>query len=162
MYCTLDHIGLNETIILHAVSTLQRKSHLCIPFLGIARPQPQFQHLQYVSASDLYSPRIGLHISSSRIGRPIVGIYKSLTDTWMWKLGLRPRYSFPGNICFKISVFCLCSVDHSETLHHQSKVVWRFKILQKLLRTSPPVLQRWPASIVACDWGFGFCHTTPG
>jgi hypothetical protein len=23
---------------------LQRKSHLCIPFLGIARPQPQFQH----------------------------------------------------------------------------------------------------------------------
>jgi hypothetical protein len=30
--------------------------------------------------SDLYSPRIGLHISSSRIGRPIVGIYKSLTD----------------------------------------------------------------------------------
>jgi len=28
----------------------------------------------------------------------------------MWKLGLRPRYSFPGNICFEISVFCLCSV----------------------------------------------------
>jgi hypothetical protein len=23
-------------------ATLQRKSHLCIPFLGIARPQPQF------------------------------------------------------------------------------------------------------------------------
>ncbi len=41
--------------------------------------------------SDLYSPRIGLHISSSRIGRPIVGIYKSLIDTWMWKLGLRPQ-----------------------------------------------------------------------
>ena len=33
----------------------------------------------HVSVSDLYSPRIGLHISSSRIGRPIVGIYKSLT-----------------------------------------------------------------------------------
>jgi hypothetical protein len=26
------------------VTALQRKSHLCIPFLGIARPQPQFQH----------------------------------------------------------------------------------------------------------------------
>ncbi len=25
-------------------STLQRKSHLCIPFPGIARPQPQFPH----------------------------------------------------------------------------------------------------------------------
>jgi hypothetical protein len=27
----------------------------------------------------------------------------------MWKLGLRPRYSFSGNICFKFSAFCLCS-----------------------------------------------------
>ncbi len=27
-----------------------------------------------------------------------------------WKLGLRPRYSFSGNICFKFSAFCLCSV----------------------------------------------------
>ncbi len=57
---------------------LQRKSHLCIPFLGIARPQPNFHF--HVSMSDLYSSRIGLHISSNRIGRPIVGIYKSLTD----------------------------------------------------------------------------------
>jgi len=64
-----------------------------------------------VSVGDLYSPRIGLHISSSRIGRPIVGIYKSLTNAWMWKLGLRPRYSFSGSICFEIWVFCLCSVS---------------------------------------------------
>ncbi len=28
----------------------------------------------------------------------------------MWKSGLRPRYSFSGNICFEISVFCTCSV----------------------------------------------------
>ncbi len=54
--------------------------------------------------------RIGPHISSSRKGRPIVGIYNSLTETWMWKLGLRPRYSFSGNICFKFTAFCLCSV----------------------------------------------------
>jgi hypothetical protein len=26
------------------VGALHRKSHLCIPFLGIARPQPQFPH----------------------------------------------------------------------------------------------------------------------
>ncbi len=49
------------------------------------------------------------NISSSRIGRPIVGLYKSLPDAWMWKLGLRPRYTFSGNICFEISVICLCS-----------------------------------------------------
>jgi hypothetical protein len=35
----------------------------------------------YVSVSVLYSPRIGPNISSSRRGRPIVEIYKSLTDT---------------------------------------------------------------------------------
>jgi hypothetical protein len=55
------------------------------------------------SAPCIYSQdRSTVHISSSRIGRPIVGIYKSLTDAWMWKLGLRPRYSFSGNICFEI------------------------------------------------------------
>jgi hypothetical protein len=35
----------------------------------------------HVSVSDLYIPRIGPHIFLRRIGRPIVGIYKSLTDT---------------------------------------------------------------------------------
>ncbi len=35
----------------------------------------------HVSVSDLYIPRIGPHISSSRKGRPIVEIYNSLTDT---------------------------------------------------------------------------------
>ncbi len=64
----------------------------------------------HVSVSDLYIPRIGPHISTSRNGRPIMGIYNSPTDTWMWKLGLRPRYSYSGNICFKFSAFCLCSV----------------------------------------------------
>jgi hypothetical protein len=87
---------------------LQRQFRLYIPFLGIARPQPQFPHSCVLS--DLYIPRISLHISSSRTGRPTVGIYNSLTDTQKWKLGLRPRYSFSGNICFKFSAFCLCSV----------------------------------------------------
>jgi hypothetical protein len=55
----------------------------------------------FKSVSGLYIPRIGPHISSSRKGRPILGIYNLLTDAWMWKLGLRPPYSFSGNICFK-------------------------------------------------------------
>ncbi len=41
----------------------------------------------HVSVSNLYISRIGPHISSSRNGSSIVGIYNSLTDTWMWKLG---------------------------------------------------------------------------
>ncbi len=72
----------------------------------------------HVSVSDLYIPRIGPHISSSRKGRPIMGIYNSLTDTWMWKLGLGPRYSFSGNICFKFWAFCLCSEGHSKVCCH--------------------------------------------
>ncbi len=78
--------------------------------------------------SDLYSPRIGLHISSSRIGRPILRIYKSLTGAWMWKLGLRPRYSFSGNICLEIPVFCLCSVwDTQMKVRRPSRLVsWKW------------------------------------
>jgi hypothetical protein len=49
---------------------------LFLEFRGLS---PNF-HI-YVSVSNLYIPRIGPHISCSRIGRSIAGIYKSLTDT---------------------------------------------------------------------------------
>jgi hypothetical protein len=83
------------------------KIPLMYSFSGNSAASAQFP-LSCVHERFIYSSRIGLHISSNRIGRPIVGIYKSLTDAWMWKLGLRPRYFFSGNICFEISVFCLC------------------------------------------------------
>ncbi len=63
----------------------------------------------HVSVRDLYIPRIGSHISCSRIGISILRIYKTLTDTGMWKLGLWPSNSFSGNICFNFSVLVLCS-----------------------------------------------------
>jgi hypothetical protein len=50
----------------------------------------------HVSVSNLYFPTIGLLILLKICG-PILEIYKSLTDTRMWKLGLRPRNSFSGN-----------------------------------------------------------------
>ncbi len=72
-----------------------------------------------------------VHIfSCSRIGRPIMGIYKSLTDKRMWKLGLRPSNFFSGIICFEFSVLCLCTAhptgvqlfaDESPYL-----VIWQF------------------------------------
>ncbi len=86
----------------YLVRALQRQFRLYISFLGIARPQPQFPH-SYVCE------RFIQYISSSRKGSPIVGIYNSLKVPWLWKSGLRPRYSFSGNICFKFSAFCLCS-----------------------------------------------------
>jgi hypothetical protein len=58
------------------LSTLQRKSHLCIPFLGMCGLSPNF-HI-HVSVGVLYITRNGPNISCSRIGRSIVGIYKSL------------------------------------------------------------------------------------
>ncbi len=73
---------------------LQRKFHLWIPFWELRGLSPNF-HI-HVSVSDLYIPRIGPHISCSRIGRSTVGRHKSLTETWMWKLGLWPRNSFSG------------------------------------------------------------------
>jgi hypothetical protein len=67
----------------------------------------------HVSVSDLYTSRICPHISCGRTGRSIVVIYKSLTDTILWKLGLWPRNSFTGNICFEFSVLVLCSVEEA-------------------------------------------------
>jgi hypothetical protein len=64
----------------------------------------------HVSVSDLYIPRISVHIfSCSRMGRPIVGIYKSLTThecgNWDWG----PAISFLGIFLFEFLVLCLCS-----------------------------------------------------
>ncbi len=95
----------------------------------------------HVSVSDLYIPMIVPHISSSRIGRPIVGIYKSLTDTWRWKLGLRPQYSFSGNICFKIFVLCLYSVFKNVTAHCVDTSEWNKALC------STDKLRHWPESL---------------
>ncbi len=62
----------------------------------------------HVSVS-VYSQDRSVHIFS--YSRPIVGIYKSLTDTWMWKSGQRPRNSFARNICFEFSIVCLWSAE---------------------------------------------------
>ncbi len=76
----------------------------------------------HVSVSDLYVPRIGPHISSSRKGGPIVGIYKSAHRHMHVEIGLRPRYSFSGIICFKFSAFCFCNV-YVRCMHF-SQTLW--------------------------------------
>jgi hypothetical protein len=37
----------------------------------------------------------------------ILGIYKSLKDTWMWKWGLRPCNSFSGNTSVGFLLLCI-------------------------------------------------------
>ncbi len=64
----------------------------------------------HVSVSELYIPRMGLPVLLEDICRLILWIYKSLKDTWMWKLGLRPRYSQKRNIWTELPLQCiLCS-----------------------------------------------------
>jgi hypothetical protein len=90
----------------------------------------------HVSVGNLYIPRIGPHISSSRNGSSTMGIYNSLTDTWMWKLGLRPRYSFSGNICFKFSAFFLCSVSYLRGKGSLVRVYWNSQMVSHILESS--------------------------
>ncbi len=62
-----------------------------------------------VSASDLYIPKIGPHISCSKIGRSIVEI---IGDRHMnMEIRTVAAQVLSRNICFKFSVLLLCSVD---------------------------------------------------
>ncbi len=56
----------------------------------------------YVSMSNLYIPTIGLPILLQENMLPNCGN----TDTWMWKLGLRPRSFFSGNKQIGFSLQC--------------------------------------------------------
>ncbi len=65
----------------------------------------RFVYSQKWNCAASFPVSTGPSIFYTKIGGPIVGIYKSLTETWWWKLGTRPR-SF---ICFKFLIQCLCS-----------------------------------------------------
>ncbi len=51
----------------------------------------------HLSVSDLYIPTIDLPTLLQEICGPILGMHKSFTDTWMCKLGLKPRNSQKRN-----------------------------------------------------------------
>ncbi len=51
----------------------------------------------HFAVSNLYIPTIGLSILLQESWWTNLGSIKSLKDTWMWKLGLRPRSFFLGN-----------------------------------------------------------------
>jgi hypothetical protein len=59
-----------------------------------------------------------LIFSRYRIGIPIVGLYKSRTDTWMWKLGLRPYNSFSRNSNSNFQIFGIVSLQCVCQRHH--------------------------------------------
>ncbi len=62
-------------------------SHGPFPRKGIARPQSQFP-TSIVCERFIYSQDRSTNFPAADKQRPILEIYTSLTDTWMWKLGL--------------------------------------------------------------------------
>ena len=87
--------------------TLQRQFRLYIPFLGIARPQPQFLHScvceRFIYSQDrstyFLQQKRQLHHGNTLFANRHMNV----------EIGLRPRYSFSGNICFQFSEFFLSS-----------------------------------------------------
>jgi hypothetical protein len=70
-----------------------------IPRKGIARLQVPIPTLMFLWAISVYFSDRSASSAAGKIQvRPNVGIYRSFTktDTWMWKLGLRPRNSLSG------------------------------------------------------------------
>jgi len=62
--------------------------------IGVSAPISTFMRLWVI----YIFPR---SVCLEEICRPILGLYKSLTDTWMLKLGLRPRYSQKRNTLYR-------------------------------------------------------------
>jgi hypothetical protein len=70
---------------------LQRNPFYVFPEKGIARPQSQFPCSCVCERFIYFQNRPTYIFPCSRIGRSLVGICKSLTDTLMLKLGLRQQ-----------------------------------------------------------------------
>ncbi len=97
---------LAERILLQTETHCNESSIYVFPEKELRGISPNF-HIQ-VSASYLY-----IYIfSCSRIGKPILGINESLTDTRMWKLGLRPSNSFSGSIFVSNFRYCVFAVHN--------------------------------------------------
>jgi hypothetical protein len=97
-----------------------------------------------------------VHIfSCSRIGRAILGTYKSFTDTWMWKLGLKPCNSFSGNICFEFLVLSLCSASLLSHLFWTEVVLFSVNVFQNIIYFKTYSKALAPAS---CHAWFEWCR----
>ncbi len=136
--------------------TLQRKSNLCIPFMGIARPQSQFPH-SCVCERCIYSQDRSTYFLQQNRQTDHGNGNKSLSDTWMWKLRLRPHNSYSVNICFEFSVLCLCSVmpRHQEKYRLNTHFNVTYAMIWQL-----HVVMSYPARALSCS-GNGSVGSAP-
>ncbi len=89
IYCTIDTQKLT-----HCEDTI-KKIRKNIPEKELRDHSPN--SYLHVSESDLYCIPTDLPILLQENREPFVGIFRSLKDTRMWKLGLRPRNFFSVN-----------------------------------------------------------------
>ncbi len=74
----------------------------------------------HVSVSELYIPTMGLPFLLEEICGPILVIYKSLTDTWMWKIGAAGR-AIPRKGIYKRNCRCSARNTWQETTNSQPR-----------------------------------------
>jgi hypothetical protein len=92
-------------------------------------------------------PRWVCLFSCRKICGPILGINRSLTDTWLWKLLLGPRNSFSGNTLMEFALQCVIFI-----IPHQpdpSPALWLvgvwffFGIISQWEARDPPGAELW-------------------
>ncbi len=86
-------------------------------------PVPKIPTLIYLWEMYIFPGSVCLFCCREICG-PILGIYKSLTDTWMWKLGLRLRNSQKRNTKMGFSLQIVQSKQHiqgtdTQTIHKE-------------------------------------------
>jgi hypothetical protein len=97
-------LGIGSLCELHCTENLKQYSQKW--YCAVSLPISTFMYRWVIYI--IYILMIGPHILLYCVCWPIVWIYKSLTDIWMWKLGTRPCSFISGNSCFEFSVHCIC------------------------------------------------------
>ncbi len=130
--CTMYFIDLNLPSHLHLPRRLHLSHHhhipprLCtataIPFIysfsGNCAASAPISTFMCLWAIYIFPGSLHIFFPAEKADPSWEYIVRSQKCTWMWKLGLRPLYFFPRNICFKFSAFCLCSVVISSAWRH--------------------------------------------